>query len=311
MNLNFTAPVHPVSTGRPTSFFIEDILLHKPKPLREVSPEHFPGSLASRVPLLDYGYPLMPTPTLLAPHPHPALHKPEHHHHHPYFLSTSGKCGGTAGFGGAGGRWGGGQSQRAALGRSGIFLHPSPPPCASPGAGAARLGATTSSADEGFPLFSFIITIFYFETDNLAFPSRCPSGFGFSSSSAGAEPLLSRTLRLCRARSLLGEDKTSKVSRAVCQRGCAGSLPRSQSFPGLPRFSLCAFRCDFPGLPRFSPCAFRCGSVAGRVRVSAPSSSPLPSLGSLHLPAFSTTKTPNPNRSIDHKNEINEKITNI
>ncbi|KGL97888.1 Brain-specific homeobox protein, partial [Charadrius vociferus] len=91
MNLNFTSPVHPVSAPRPTSFFIEDILLHKPKPLREVPPEHFPGSLASRVPLLDYGYPLMPTPTLLAPHPHPALHKPEHHHH-PYFLTTSGKC---------------------------------------------------------------------------------------------------------------------------------------------------------------------------------------------------------------------------
>lgn len=90
MNLNFTSPVHPVSAPRPTSFFIEDILLHKPKPLREVPPEHFPGSLASRVPLLDYGYPLMPTPTLLAPHPHPALHKPEHHHH-PYFLTTSGK----------------------------------------------------------------------------------------------------------------------------------------------------------------------------------------------------------------------------
>ncbi|KFO61628.1 Brain-specific homeobox protein, partial [Corvus brachyrhynchos] len=57
MNLNFTSPVHPVSTARPTSFFIEDILLHKPKPLREVPPEHFPGSLASRVPLLDYGFP--------------------------------------------------------------------------------------------------------------------------------------------------------------------------------------------------------------------------------------------------------------
>ncbi|NXJ09199.1 BSH protein, partial [Odontophorus gujanensis] len=91
MNLNFTSPVHPVPAARPTSFFIEDILLHKPKPLREVPPEHFAGSLASRVPLLDYGYPLMPAPTLLAPHPHPALHKPEHHHHHhPYFLTTSG-----------------------------------------------------------------------------------------------------------------------------------------------------------------------------------------------------------------------------
>ncbi|NXC48387.1 BSH protein, partial [Penelope pileata] len=90
MNLNFTSAVHPVPAPRPTSFFIEDILLHKPKPLREVPPEHFPGPLASRVPLLDYGYPLMPAPALLAPHPHPALHKAEHHHHHPYFLTTSG-----------------------------------------------------------------------------------------------------------------------------------------------------------------------------------------------------------------------------
>ncbi|NXL89358.1 BSH protein, partial [Alectura lathami] len=90
MNLNFTSPVHPVPAPRPTSFFIEDILLHKPKPLRELPPEHFPGSLASRVPLLDYGYPLMPAPTLLAPHPHAALHKTEHHHHHPYFLTSSG-----------------------------------------------------------------------------------------------------------------------------------------------------------------------------------------------------------------------------
>ncbi|KAM8812683.1 brain-specific homeobox protein homolog [Rhynchonycteris naso] len=88
MNLNFTSPLHPASSQRPTSFFIEDILLHKPKPLREVAPDHFASSLASRVPLLDYGYPLMPTPTLLAPHPHHPLHKGDHHH--PYFLTTSG-----------------------------------------------------------------------------------------------------------------------------------------------------------------------------------------------------------------------------
>ncbi|XP_063273861.1 LOW QUALITY PROTEIN: brain-specific homeobox protein homolog [Prinia subflava] len=89
MNLNFTAPVHPSPAGRPTSFFIEDILLHKPKPLRELPPRALPGSLAARVPLLDYGYPLVPAPALLAPHP--ALHKPEHHHHHqPYFLTASG-----------------------------------------------------------------------------------------------------------------------------------------------------------------------------------------------------------------------------
>ncbi|XP_008567437.1 PREDICTED: brain-specific homeobox protein homolog [Galeopterus variegatus] len=88
MNLNFTSPLHPASSQRPTSFFIEDILLHKPKPLREVGPDHFASSLASRVPLLDYGYPLMPTPTLLAPHAHHPLHKGDHHH--PYFLTTSG-----------------------------------------------------------------------------------------------------------------------------------------------------------------------------------------------------------------------------
>lgn len=147
MNLNFTSSVHPVSAPRPTSFFIEDILLHKPKPLREVPPEHFPGSLASRVPLLDYGYPLMPTPTLLAPHPHPALHKPEHHHHHPYFLTTSGKCSpsqeepaefvarwcqsGDLGPGGEG--WvqappaldGTCSGRQARLGRLGTFRHPS------------------------------------------------------------------------------------------------------------------------------------------------------------------------------------------
>ncbi|MBN3301528.1 brain-specific homeobox protein homolog [Amia ocellicauda] len=87
MNLNFTSPGHPMPAQRPTSFFIEDILLHKPKPLREVFSSPFGSSLASRVPLLEYGYPLMPAPTLLAPHPHHALHKPEHH---PYFLTASG-----------------------------------------------------------------------------------------------------------------------------------------------------------------------------------------------------------------------------
>ncbi|XP_029428332.1 brain-specific homeobox protein homolog [Rhinatrema bivittatum] len=85
MNLNFTPAM---SAPRPTSFFIEDILLHKPKPLRETPPANFATSFASRVPILEYGYPLMPTPTILAPHPHHPLHKPEHHH--PYFLTTSG-----------------------------------------------------------------------------------------------------------------------------------------------------------------------------------------------------------------------------
>lgn len=73
-------------TQRSTSFFIEDILLHKPKPLREVIPSPFCSSLTSRMPILEYGYPLMPTP-ILAPHPHHPLHKPEHHQ---YFI-TSGK----------------------------------------------------------------------------------------------------------------------------------------------------------------------------------------------------------------------------
>lgn len=78
-------------TQRSTSFFIEDILLHKPKPLREVIPSPFCSSLASRMPLLEYGYPLMPTP-ILAPHPHHPLHKPEHQ----YFF-TSGKNRGQTG----------------------------------------------------------------------------------------------------------------------------------------------------------------------------------------------------------------------
>ncbi len=86
MNLNYTSPVPQMPAQRSTSFFIEDILLHKPKPLREVFPSPFSNSLASRMPFLEYGYPLMPTP-ILAPHPHHPLHKPEHH---PYFF-TSGK----------------------------------------------------------------------------------------------------------------------------------------------------------------------------------------------------------------------------
>ncbi|XP_074467475.1 brain-specific homeobox protein homolog [Sebastes fasciatus] len=82
MSLNY-ASVAPAQ--RSTSFFIEDILLHKPKPLREVIPSPFCSSLASRMPILEYGYPLMPTP-ILAPHPHHPLHKPEHHHQ--YFFTS-------------------------------------------------------------------------------------------------------------------------------------------------------------------------------------------------------------------------------
>eukprot|EP00063_Salmo_salar_P078286 XP_014053121.1 PREDICTED: brain-specific homeobox protein homolog [Salmo salar] len=69
---------------RSTSFFIEDILLHKPKPLREVFHSPFSSSLASRMPLLEYGYPLMPTP-ILAHHPHHPLHKLDHHQ---YFFTS-------------------------------------------------------------------------------------------------------------------------------------------------------------------------------------------------------------------------------
>ncbi|KAE8288101.1 Brain-specific homeobox protein-like protein [Larimichthys crocea] len=36
------------------------------------------------MPILEYGYPLMPTP-ILAPHPHHPLHKPEHHQ---YFFTS-------------------------------------------------------------------------------------------------------------------------------------------------------------------------------------------------------------------------------
>uniref|UniRef100_A0A3Q3W7R4 Brain-specific homeobox protein homolog n=1 Tax=Mola mola TaxID=94237 RepID=A0A3Q3W7R4_MOLML len=81
MSLNY-ASAGP--TQRSTSFFIEDILLHKPKPLREVIPSPFCSSLTSRMPILEYGYPLMPTP-ILAPHPHHPLHKPEHHQ---YFITS-------------------------------------------------------------------------------------------------------------------------------------------------------------------------------------------------------------------------------
>ncbi|KAM9846656.1 brain-specific homeobox protein homolog [Aulostomus maculatus] len=83
MSINYASAA---PAQRSTSFFIEDILLHKPKPLREVVPSPFCGSLASRMPLLEYGYPLMPTP-ILAPHPHHPLHKPEHHHHQYFFTS--------------------------------------------------------------------------------------------------------------------------------------------------------------------------------------------------------------------------------
>ncbi|XP_059208253.1 brain-specific homeobox protein homolog [Centropristis striata] len=81
MSMNYASAA---PTQRSTSFFIEDILLHKPKPLREVIPSPFCSSLASRMPILEYGYPLMPTP-ILAPHPHHPLHKPEHHQ---YFFTS-------------------------------------------------------------------------------------------------------------------------------------------------------------------------------------------------------------------------------
>ncbi|XP_066506322.1 brain-specific homeobox protein homolog [Hoplias malabaricus] len=84
MSGNFTAAGAHMPAHRATSFFIEDILLHKPKPLREVFPAPFTSSLSSRVPLLEYGYPLMPTP-ILAPHPHHPLHKAEQH---PYFFAS-------------------------------------------------------------------------------------------------------------------------------------------------------------------------------------------------------------------------------
>uniref|UniRef100_A0A4W5MR67 Brain-specific homeobox protein homolog n=1 Tax=Hucho hucho TaxID=62062 RepID=A0A4W5MR67_9TELE len=84
MNLNYTSPVPQMPAQRSTSFFIEDILLHKPKPLREVFHSPFSSSLASRMPLLEYGYPLMSTP-ILAHHPHHPLQKLDHHQ---YFFTS-------------------------------------------------------------------------------------------------------------------------------------------------------------------------------------------------------------------------------
>nr|XP_046153597.1 brain-specific homeobox protein homolog [Oncorhynchus gorbuscha] len=84
MNLNYTSPMPQMPAQRSTSFFIEDILLHKPKPLREVFHSPFSSSLASRMPLLEYGYPLMPTP-ILAHHPHHPLQKLDHHQ---YFFTS-------------------------------------------------------------------------------------------------------------------------------------------------------------------------------------------------------------------------------
>ncbi|XP_064835324.1 brain-specific homeobox protein homolog [Oncorhynchus masou masou] len=84
MNLNYTSPMPQMPAQRSTSFFIEDILLHKPKPLRDVFHSPFSSSLASRMPLLEYGYPLMPTP-ILAHHPHHTLQKLDHHQ---YFFTS-------------------------------------------------------------------------------------------------------------------------------------------------------------------------------------------------------------------------------
>ncbi|XP_029527934.1 brain-specific homeobox protein homolog [Oncorhynchus nerka] len=84
MNLNYTSPMPQMPAQRSTSFFIEDILLHKPKPLREVFHSPFSNSLASGMPLLEYGYPLMPTP-ILAHHPHHPLQKLDHHQ---YFFTS-------------------------------------------------------------------------------------------------------------------------------------------------------------------------------------------------------------------------------
>uniref|UniRef100_K7G2R0 Brain-specific homeobox protein homolog n=1 Tax=Pelodiscus sinensis TaxID=13735 RepID=K7G2R0_PELSI len=88
MNHNFTSPVHPVSAQRPTSFFIEDILLHKPKPLREVPPEQFTSPLASRVPLGGGGGVLSPKYLLLGFKCSVPLKKKEFIHQH--FIVTFG-----------------------------------------------------------------------------------------------------------------------------------------------------------------------------------------------------------------------------
>uniref|UniRef100_K7G2P8 Brain-specific homeobox protein homolog n=1 Tax=Pelodiscus sinensis TaxID=13735 RepID=K7G2P8_PELSI len=94
MNHNFTSPVHPVSAQRPTSFFIEDILLHKPKPLREVPPEQFTSPLASRVPLGGGGGVLSPSkghaPSLKEWHLLCSQHSQNNWHFHQHFIVTFG-----------------------------------------------------------------------------------------------------------------------------------------------------------------------------------------------------------------------------
>uniref|UniRef100_A0A8B9TSM5 Brain-specific homeobox protein homolog n=1 Tax=Anas platyrhynchos TaxID=8839 RepID=A0A8B9TSM5_ANAPL len=81
MNLNFTSPVHPVSAPRPTSFFIEDILLHKPKPLAGGAPRALPRLLGLPRPPLGLWVPPdahpdpagVPVPALFQPHAAPEL----------------------------------------------------------------------------------------------------------------------------------------------------------------------------------------------------------------------------------------------
>ncbi|CAM9773045.1 unnamed protein product [Lampetra fluviatilis] len=88
--MNFTSSLH-APPARPTSFFIEDILLHKPKPAaRDFA---FLGGAAGppRFTLLDCGYSaLLGGPALIpAPQPLPPLHRPDPHPH-PYLLAAQG-----------------------------------------------------------------------------------------------------------------------------------------------------------------------------------------------------------------------------
>ena len=79
---------HSPSTQRTTSFYIEDILLNKPK---QAFREYASSLTVPRAPLSEYSYAYLANPAFLQ---HPmythafAAHKPDH----PFLIPTAGKC---------------------------------------------------------------------------------------------------------------------------------------------------------------------------------------------------------------------------
>lgn len=153
-------------------------------------------------------------------------------------------------------------------------------------------------------LFICIFNSFYFGTNNLAFPSRCPRGLRFprSSSSAGVVPLLSLILGFCQSPgpffALQGGNPQSfpiRVSAGPCR--ITSPIPVFSSAP--PVFSM-PISLWFRG---------REGSGVGASLepppVAAVPGLPSPSRGENQH----NNPAPNPNQSIDLQNEINEKIT--